>query len=162
MNKVQLIGRLVRDPELRQTNSGTEVCRFTVACDRRYKKDGGQQADFPNCVAFGKTANFIQKYFTKGKPIGVVGHIQTGSYEKDGRTVYTTDVVVDEAEFVAGRNESGGSAPAAQNTYTNSAGETRPIPGAAPAGGTYYAQSGELPLDPGLDFEPMSNDELPF
>jgi len=94
MNKVVLIGRLTKDAELRQSGE-TAVTRFTVAVDRR-----GDGADFISCVAFKKTAEFIEKYFSKGSKIVIAGHIQTGSYKnKDGQTVYTTDVIADEVEF---------------------------------------------------------------
>lgn len=96
MNRIILMGRLTKDPEERHTGEMT-VTKFTVAVDRRTKD--GQTADFPSCVAFGKTAEFIAKYFHKGMRIALDGHIQTGSYEKDGRKVYTTDVVVENAEF---------------------------------------------------------------
>ena len=100
MNKVQLVGRLTKDVEVRysQGDSQMAIARFTVAVDRRGKNN---EADFISCVAFGKTAEFIEKYFGKGNRIGICGHIQTGSYtDKDGKKVYTTDVVADEAEFV--------------------------------------------------------------
>lgn len=100
MNKVILIGRLTKEPEMRTGN--TTVTRFTVAVDRRTKD--GQTADFPSCVAFGKTAEFISKYFHKGMKIAIEGRIQTGSYEKDGKKVYTTDVVVENAEFVESKS----------------------------------------------------------
>ena len=107
MNCVQLVGRLTRDPEIKYTDGGSSVARFNIAVDRRYKREDGDNADFINCVAFGKTAEFIEKYFSKGKRIGVTGRIQTGSYNNnDGYKVYTTDVVVETAEFV----ESKGSA----------------------------------------------------
>lgn len=100
MNKVMLIGRLVRDPDIKTSQSGVAVARYTIAVDRRFKKDGEQSADFIGCIAFGKTAEFAEKYFTKGIKIAVVGRIQTGSYEnKDGQRIYTTDVVVEENEF---------------------------------------------------------------
>ena len=113
MNKVVLIGRLARDPEVRYSQNDTSmaIARFSLAVDRRGRSNNqdGQTADFISCVAFGRTAEFIEKYFVKGNRIGVYGHIQTGSYtNKDGARVYTTDVVVDEAEFV----ESKGTAPA--------------------------------------------------
>lgn len=99
MNKVILMGRLTKNPETRQA-SETTVTRFTIAVDRRHKQDGGQAADFPSCVAFGKTAEFISKYFHKGMKIALDGRIQTGSYtNKDGVKVYTTEVVVENAEF---------------------------------------------------------------
>lgn len=98
MNNANLIGRLTKDPVTRYTTDNMAVARFTVAVDR-YGKDAG--ADFISCVAFKNTAEFIDKYFRKGMKIGITGHIQTGKYDnKDGKTVYTTDVVVDRAEFV--------------------------------------------------------------
>lgn len=99
MNKVILLGRLTRDPEMRQAGE-TSVVNFSIAVDRRFKKEGGQEADFPSCVAFGKTAEFIEKYFFKGMKIVLEGRLQTGSYtNKDGKKVYTTDVVVEAVEF---------------------------------------------------------------
>lgn len=99
MNLVCLMGRLTRDPEIRTTES-TTIARYTLAVDRRFKKDGEQGADFINCVAFGKSAEFAEKYFQKGTKIAVTGRIQTGSYEKeDGTKVYTTDIIVDNQEF---------------------------------------------------------------
>ena len=110
-NVVVLVGRIVRDPEVRYTPSQTAVARFTVAVDRPFARDNEQTADFISCVAFGKSAEFIEKYFTKGKPIGLTGRIQTGSYtNKDGVKVYTTDVVAERVEFVGNKGESGGSA----------------------------------------------------
>lgn len=95
MNQVILMGRLVRDPK---TNEARTVASFTVAVDRMKKDDG---ADFINCKAFGKTAENVMKYWFKGKPIAITGRIQTGSYEgRDGKTVYTTDVICDRCEFV--------------------------------------------------------------
>lgn len=107
MNKVELVGRLTRDPEVRYTTgeSANAIARFSVAVNRRFKNaEGNYDADFINCVAFGKTAEFVEKYFTKGMAIGLTGRIQTGSYtNKDGQKVYTTDVVVEETEFVEGK-----------------------------------------------------------
>ena len=102
MNNAVLVGRLTRDPETRTTQSGIAVTSFTLAVDRRFKdKETGEYgADFIRCTAWRQTAEFIDKYFRKGSKLGVIGSIQTGSYEKDGRTVYTTEVVVDEAYFV--------------------------------------------------------------
>ena len=104
MNKVILIGRLTRDPEIRYTSgqNQTAVGRYTLAVDRRYKKEGDEQtADFINCVTFGRGAEFAEKYLHQGTKIAVVGRIQTGSYtNKDGQRVYTTDVVAEEQEFV--------------------------------------------------------------
>lgn len=102
MNKWTGIGRLVRDPEVRysQGESAMAIARYTIAVDRRFKRDGEAEADFISCVAFGKAAEFVEKYFHKGTKVAVVGRIQTGSYtNKDGNKVYTTDVIVEEQEF---------------------------------------------------------------
>ena len=102
MNKVILMGRLTRDPEIRYAQDNSlPVARFTLAVDRRFKRDNSQQtADFINCVAFGKTAEFLEKYARKGTKFVVEGRIQTGSYtNKDGQKVYTTDVVCENVEF---------------------------------------------------------------
>ncbi|MBQ8007563.1 MAG: single-stranded DNA-binding protein [Lachnospiraceae bacterium] len=102
MNKVVLAGRLTRDPDIRysQGNNSTCIARFTLAVDRRFKKQNEQSADFIGCVAFGKTGEFVEKYAKKGMKFDIAGRIQTGSYQnKDGQTVYTTDVVVEEIEF---------------------------------------------------------------
>ena len=106
MNTVILMGRLTKDTELKATNSGLSVCRFTVAVDR-YSKDGEDKTDFINCVAWRKTAELIDNYFSKGQRIALTGSIQTGSYtDKDGRTVYTTDVLVDKVEFCESKKNS--------------------------------------------------------
>lgn len=103
MNKVILMGRLTRDPEVRysQGENSMAIARYTIAVDRRVRRDGDQQtADFINCVAFGRSGEFAEKYFHKGIKIAVTGRIQTGSYtNKDGQKVYTTDVIVEEQEF---------------------------------------------------------------
>lgn len=103
MNRVILCGRLTREPEVRysQTANGSmAVARYTLAVDRKFKKEGEQNADFINCIAFGKSGEFAEKYFFKGIKIAISGRIQTGSYtNKDGQRVYTTDVVVEEQEF---------------------------------------------------------------
>ncbi len=118
MNKVVLVGRLTRDPEVRSTSSGSSTARFTVAVNRNFKnKDGQYDADFVSCVAFRNTADFVSKFFKKGSMIGLEGRIQTGSYDaQDGSKRYTTDVVVDNVEFVGGRNEGGSPAPS-NNSY---------------------------------------------
>lgn len=114
MNKVILIGRLTKDPEIRYSNgeNSTAVARYTIAADRKYKKQGDSQtADFIQCIAFGKNGEFAEKYLHKGTKICVEGRIQTGSYtNKDGNKVYTTDVVVESHEFVESKsnNSSGG------------------------------------------------------
>lgn len=111
MNKVILIGRICRDVEER-SNSTTSVARFTVAVDRSYKKEGEPTADFISCVAFGKTAEFISKYFYKGSKIVIEGEWRTGSYtNKDGQKVYTNDCVVNRVEFGESKKESAPSAP---------------------------------------------------
>ncbi len=102
MNKVILMGRLTRDPEVRysQGDSASAVARYTLAVDRRFKRDGEQSADFINCVAFGRAAEFAERYLRQGVKIAVTGRIQTGSYtNRDGVRVYTTDVVIEEQEF---------------------------------------------------------------
>ena len=102
MNKVILMGRLTRDPEVRysQGEQATAIARYTLAVDRRFKRDGDQTADFIGCVAFGKLGEFAEKYLRKGTKVVVTGRIQTGSYtNKDGQKVYTTDVVVEESGF---------------------------------------------------------------
>ena len=102
MNKVILMGRLTRDPEVRYSagENALAIARYTLAVDRRFKRDGEQSADFINCLAFGRSAEFAEKYLRQGVKIAVTGRIQTGSYtNKDGVRVYTTDVVVEEQEF---------------------------------------------------------------
>ena len=97
INSVNLTGRFTRDPDVRYTDGGTSIARFTLAVDRRFKRDGEQTADFINCVAFGKTAEFIEKYFRQGMKLELTGRIQTGSYtNKDGAKVYTTDVIAEQ------------------------------------------------------------------
>lgn len=109
MNSVQLLGRLTRDPDVRYSDGGSTIARFTIAVDRRFKQEGGETADFINCIAFGKTAEFIEKYFAKGVKIALNGRIQTGSYtNKDGVKVYTTDVVVENVEFAESKNSNVG------------------------------------------------------
>lgn len=108
MNSVQLVGRLTKDPDVRYTDNGTSIARFHVACDRRFNREGESSADFISCVAFGKTAEFIEHYFCKGKRIGLNGRIQTGSYiNKDGQKVYTTDVIAETVEFVESKGVGG-------------------------------------------------------
>ena len=125
MNKVILIGRCTRDPEVRysQGENATAVARYTLAVDRQFKRDGDQSADFINCIAFGKRGEFAEKYLRKGTKIAVVGRIQTGSYtNKDGQKVYTTDVVVEEQEFAeskASQQNGGDSAPVSSDGFTS-------------------------------------------
>ena len=111
MNKVILMGRLTRDPEVRysQGENATAVARFTLAVDRRFRRDDAS-TDFIGCVAFGRNAEFIEKYFRQGTKALITGRIQTGSYtNRDGQKVYTTDVVVEDQEFAESKNASGAS-----------------------------------------------------
>ena len=115
-----LTGRLTRDPEVRYSDNGHTVARFAIAVDRRFKKENEQTADFINTVAFGKTAEFIEKYFYRGSKIVIEGRIQTGSYtNKESQKVYTTDVVVEQVEFGESKN------------HDSAANEARPAPSSA-------------------------------
>ena len=135
MNKAQLVGRLTKDPELKFTSNQTKFCHFTLAVDRRYKDANGQrQTDFITCVAWRQTADFIQKYFTKGSRIGVCGSIQTRNYEdNNGQQRTATEVIVDEVEFVE----------SAANTQQQ---ETAPAP-TTPAPVQQEEPTGELPFE---------------
>ena len=160
MNKVILIGRLTKDPELRYAaGSGTAVCRFTVAINRQFKKD---ETDFINCVAFGKTGETITQYLTKGRQIAVTGSIRTGSYDaQDGTKRYTTEIVVDNFEFLGSRNDGGSanqnySAPASNNSTAYS-----PEAPVAPSA----VETTDISEDPYKDFGDeftLSSDDLPF
>ena len=122
MNKVILMGRLTRDPDIRHSagENSTAVARYTLAVDRRYKRDGEAGADFISCVAFGRSAEFAQKYFRQGLKVVVTGRIQTGSYtNRDGNKVYTTDVAVEEQEFAENK---------AAGQTTNSGSQQKPEP----------------------------------
>lgn len=101
MNHWNGTGRLTKDPDIKTTTGAnpTTVARFTIACNRRIRKDGQPDADFISCVAFGKTAEWTEKYFHKGMKVEVDGRIQTGSYDKDGVKHYTTDIVVETLDF---------------------------------------------------------------
>ena len=147
MNKVILMGRLTRDPDVRYSagESGTSVARYTLAVDRRFnKRDGEATADFISCVAFGRSAEFAEKYFHQGLKVVVTGRIQTGSYtNKDGQKVYTTDVVVEEQEFAESK---AASSAAGTTAYTPS----RPEPSAAAGDGFMNIPDGVE--DEGLPF----------
>ena len=111
MNRVILMGRLTKNPEIKYAGKDNDmaVARYTLAVNRRYKRDGEQEADFISCVTFGKNAEFAQKYLYKGMRIVIGGRISTGSYkDKDGKTIYTTDVIVEEHEFAQNKDGSGG------------------------------------------------------
>jgi single-strand DNA-binding protein len=114
MNKVILMGRLTRDPEVRysQGEKSTATARYSLAVDRKFKREGEADADFINCVSFGKSAEFAEKYFKQGTKIVVTGRIQSGSYtNKDGQKVYTTDVVVEEQEFAESKSNAASAPP---------------------------------------------------
>ena len=147
MNKVILMGRLTREPDVRYSTTGAEqlaIARYTLAIDRRYQKDSQNNADFIRCVTFGKSAEFAEKYFHQGTKIVVEGRIQTGSYtNKDGQRVYTTDVVAENVEFAESKNASGGG----DNSGFNPS--DRPSPSSA-------AGDGFMNIPDGID------EELPF
>lgn len=122
MNKTLLIGRTTKDPDIRYTQSEQPmtIARFNLAVDRRFKKEGEQSADFISCVAFGKTAEFIEKYVFKGTKIAVEGRIQTGNYtNNDGNKVYTTDVVVEQVEFAGSKTDSKSAAKESNDDFMN-------------------------------------------
>jgi len=109
VNNVVLVGRLTKDVELKYTQSGMAVAKFILAVNRQFKKDGQPDVDFITCTAFGKTAENLANFMRKGSQIGVVGNIQTGSYDdKDGKRVYTTDVICNNIQFLESRQEQQG------------------------------------------------------
>lgn len=166
MNCVSLIGRLVRDPELRYAQNGTAICRFTLAVDRRMSKQKRQEAqannqqtaDFIGCTAFGQTAELIANYHRKGSQIGVEGRIQTGSYEKEGRTIYTTDVVVNAISFIGssqGQNQGGFNQNQGgfnQGGFNND----------QPVNSAYGNDFSKNDNDDEDGFFPVDNDDIPF
>ncbi len=118
MNKVILMGRLTKDPDVRysQGENATAIARFSLAVDRKFKREGEQSADFIGCIAFGKLGEFAEKYLRKGTKVVVTGRIQTGSYtNKDGQKVYTTDVVVEECEFAESKSSANGNGNSSQS-----------------------------------------------
>ena len=124
MNKVILVGRLTKDPEVRysQGENATAVARYTVAVDRRFKRDGEPTADFIPCVVFGRSAEFAEKYFRQGLRVAISGRITTGSYtNKDGIKVYTTEVTVEEQEFAESKAESEANTTSNQQSTPTSA-----------------------------------------
>ena len=145
MNKAIEIGRLTRDPEVRYSQgNNTAVARYTIAVDRKFKREGEQTADFIPCVVFGKQAEFAEKYFRKGTKVVISGRITTGSYtNKDGQKIYTTEIPVEEQEFAESRAES----EANRGMYQQSAPSPAP---SAPAG------DGFMNIPDGID------EELPF
>lgn len=138
MNKVILVGRLTRDPEVRYTQgeNQTAIARYTLAVDRRFKRDGEPTADFINCVVFGKSAEFAEKYFRQGLRVAISGRITTGSYtNKDGIKVYTTEVTVEDQEFAESKAESEANKTSVQQatqTNTTTGGEFMNIPNDIP------------------------------
>ena len=153
MNKVILMGRLTRDPDIRysQGDNAQAVARYTLAVDRRFRRqDQDQQADFFGCVAFGRSAEFAEKYLHQGIKIVVTGRIQTGSYTRnDGTRVYTTDVIVEDQEFAESKNAS------AQNSGGWQA-PSAPSAPAAPAAKPMEAADGFMNIPDGID------EDLPF
>ena len=151
MNKVILMGRLTRDPEVRYSQAAEPmaIVRFSIAVNRRFKRDGQPDADFINCTAFSKTGEFIEKFFKKGAMIAIEGSIQTGSYEKEGRTIYTTDVIVEQAHFTGSRAESG--TGGGGTNWNETAQYNAPPKQSAPQGG------GFTPIA-----EDVDDDDLPF
>ena len=156
MNKTILMGRLTRDPEVRYSagENSLAIARYTLAVDRRFKRDGEATADFISCVVFGKQAEFAEKYFRQGIRIVVSGRIQTGSYtNKDGQRVYTTDVVVEEQEFAESKaaSDRNSSDFAANNNYGGGYQQSgRPVPSQAPSDGFMNIPDGideELPFN---------------
>ena len=151
MNKVILMGRLTRDPEVRysQGENSTAIARYTLAVDRRFKRDGEQTADFINCVVFGKSAEFTERYFRQGMRVVVCGRIQTGSYtNRDGVKVYTTEVVVEDQEFAESK--------AVSDANAGSFRAAAPSPAPAPATPVSDAGDGFMNIPDGID------EELPF
>ena len=151
MNKVILMGRLTRDPEVRYSagENALAIARYTLAVDRRFRRDGEATADFINCVAFGRPAEFAEKYFRQGLKIAVIGRIQTGSYtNREGQKVYTTEVVVEDQEFAESK--------AASDNYAASRPQTSQAP--APSMPTPSAAG----LDGFMNIPDEIDEELPF
>ena len=158
MNKVILVGNLARDPELRQTPNGVSVARFTVAVSRRFSKDGQQQTDFINCVAWRQQAEFLCRYFQKGSSIQLCGSIQSRSWDgPDGKRQYATEVVADELSFNGPKRQS-------QEGYHGGAGSSFQ---SNPGGGSFGAPMQQPSFDDGFDDADFSDidgseDDLPF
>lgn len=153
MNKAILMGRLTRDPEVRYSagENSMAIARYTLAVDRRFKRDGEATADFISCVAFGRSAEFAEKYFRQGIKIAVSGRIQTGSYtNRDGQKVYTTEVVVEDQEFAESKNASDGGGFGYGGQQSAPAPQAAPTPSAASADGFMNIPDGideELPFN---------------
>ncbi len=159
MNRVILMGRLTADPELRQTPQGTAVTRFTIAVDRRFRKEGGQQADFITCVAWRQTAEFVCRFFGKGRMIAVEGQIQSRSWDgQDGKRQYATEVVIDNAFFTGSRSEVGSSGAQSTGAYQSNF--------SAPEAPSYSAPQSQSDdsgfVDLSFANDMGSEDDLPF
>ena len=157
MNKVILMGRLTRDPEVRysQGASQTAVARFSIAVDRRFKREGEPDADFFNCTSFGRQAEFVERYLHKGTKVVLVGRVQNDNYtNKDGQMVYSVRIMVDEIEFAEGKNASGGGNDGGYNNggYNNDGG----FGGGNSASAPSSAGDGFMNIPDGID------EELPF
>ena len=168
LNKAILMGRLTRDPEMRTTQGGTPVCSFTIAVDRRFKTQGGErQADFINCVAWRQQAEFVSKWFTKGRMIAVVGSIQTRSYtDRDGNNRTATEVVVDEVNFTGeARREDGNYGQGGSSAYQSFQPQS-PAPARSSGGANYQnAPAQSAPRYSSGDFADLGDeedDDLPF
>ena len=158
MNKVILMGRLTRDPEVRYStgNNPLAIARYTLAVDRRFKRDGEAEADFISCLSFGKTAEFAEKYYRQGLKIVVSGRIQTGSYtNREGQKVYTTEVVVEEQEFAESKSASQGSGGNTSNNRGNNTTNHSSNNGSNSSSDPYPAD-GFMNIPDGID------EELPF
>lgn len=165
MNQTQLIGRLTKDPELKYSPSGVPVVRFTLAVNREMKRD---EADFINCITFNKVAESLANYQKKGSRIGVVGRIQTGSYEnQQGQRIFTTDVIANSIEFLDNRSDSTGSSQGASNheSSTNHQGANTRSPQGQYGGNNNqpsYMQGNEDPFANSKAPIEVSEDDLPF
>ena len=152
MNKVILMGRLTREPEVRYSQGGEPlaIARYTLAVNRRFKRQGDPEADFINCVAFGKAGEFAEKYFKKGQLVSVVGRLQVRGWEdNEGKKRWSTDVIVEEQYFAESNKESGESKPAAEQSRPTAAQSAKQM-GLADSPGFY-------PID-----ETIEDDDLPF
>lgn len=158
MNRVILMGRLTADPELRQTPQGTAVTRFTIAVDRRFRREGGQTADFITCVAWRQTAEFICRFFQKGRMIAVEGQLQSRSWDdKEGKRQYATEVIIDNAFFTSSKNESGAGNASNGEYQSNFGGFGAPQEAPAPV-----SQSDDGFVDLSFANDLGSEDDLPF
>ena len=161
MNKVILLGRLTRDPELRYSQAGQAVCKYSLAVNRSYKRDGEPDADFLNIIAFAQRGEFAAKYFRKGQMVAVCGEIRTGSYEKDGIKRYTTDIIATDQYFAESKKESGGQKQSAAGfTPTDAAPpDSFQEPAYTPPPEQMRMDSnGFTPVNPGVEQDP----DLPF